>query len=102
VSQILRLCRGRCGFWVTLKEQKTVSYPRSIAQLPCMIRTNRLMLATRFGLIVHHTDAEREWVYDRKSSTGKLDQALDAAPGADWTVVDMRNDWKKIFPFGCK
>jgi hypothetical protein len=57
---------------------------------------------TRFGLIVHHTDAEREWAYDRKSSVGKLDKALDAAPAAGWNVVDMRNDWKKIFPFGSK
>jgi hypothetical protein len=51
----------------------------------------------RFGLLVHHTDAEREWAYDRKSSVGKLDKALDAAPGAGWTVVDMKNDWKTIF-----
>jgi haloacid dehalogenase-like hydrolase len=56
----------------------------------------------RFGLIVHHTDAEREWAYDRKSSVGKLDKALDATPAAGWTVVDMKNDWKTIFPFGNK
>jgi phosphoserine phosphatase len=56
----------------------------------------------RFGLLVHHTDAEREWAYDRKSSVGKLDKALDAAQGAGWTVVDMKNDWKTIFPFGSK
>jgi haloacid dehalogenase-like hydrolase len=56
----------------------------------------------RFGLIVHHTDGEREWAYDRNSSIGKLDKALDAAPGAGWTVVDMKNDWKTIFPFGSK
>jgi hypothetical protein len=56
----------------------------------------------RFVLIVHHTDAEREWAYDRTSSIGKLDKALDAAPAAGWTVVDMKNDWKTIFPFGSK
>jgi phosphoglycolate phosphatase-like HAD superfamily hydrolase len=56
----------------------------------------------RFGLLVHHTDAEREWAYDRKSSVGKLDKALDAAPAAGWIVTDMKNDWKKIFPFGSK
>ena len=56
----------------------------------------------RFALIVHHTDAEREWAYDRKSSVGKLDKALDVAQVEGWTVVDMKNDWKKIFPFGSK
>jgi phosphoglycolate phosphatase-like HAD superfamily hydrolase len=56
----------------------------------------------RFGLIVHHTDAEREWAYDRNSSIGRLDKALDAAQAEGWTVVDMKNDWKTIFPFGNK
>jgi len=53
----------------------------------------------RFALIVHHTDAEREWAYDRKSSVGRLDKALDEAKTKGWTVVDMKNDWKTIFPF---
>ena len=53
----------------------------------------------RFGLIVRHTDAEREWAYDRASSIGKLDKALDAAPAAGWTVVDMKRDWKRVFPW---
>jgi hypothetical protein len=53
----------------------------------------------RFGLIVHHTDAEREWAYDRTSHVGKLDKALDAAPKAGWTVADMKTDWKVIYPF---
>ena len=53
----------------------------------------------RFGLIVHHTDAEREYAYDRHSHFGKLDVALDAAAVNRWTVVDMKNDWKRIFPF---
>jgi haloacid dehalogenase-like hydrolase len=56
----------------------------------------------RFALIVHHTDAEREWAYDRKSSIGHLDKALDEAQAKGWTVVDMKNDWKTIFPFGSK
>jgi len=56
----------------------------------------------RFALIVHHTDAEREWAYDRASSIGKLDKALDVAKAEGWTVVDMKNDWKTIFPFGSK
>jgi hypothetical protein len=56
----------------------------------------------RFALIVHHTDAIREWAYDRQSSIGHLDKALDAAQAEGWTVVDMKNDWKTIFPFGSK
>ena len=57
---------------------------------------------TRLGLIVHHTDAEREYAYDRKSSFGHLDVALDAASVNLWTVVDMKTDWKVIFPFELK
>ena len=51
----------------------------------------------RFAGIVHHTDAEREYAYDRQSRIGKLDKALDAATAGGWTVVDMKNDWRKIF-----
>ena len=53
----------------------------------------------RFGLIVHHTDAAREWAYDRDSHIGRLDKALDAAAGNGWTVVDMKNDWRVVHPF---
>jgi len=52
----------------------------------------------RFGLLVHHTDAEREWAYDRESSIGHLDKALDEAAIRGWTVVDMKSDWKVIYP----
>ncbi len=53
----------------------------------------------RFGVIVHHTDAEREYAYDRQSHFGKLDKALDAAAANAWTVVDMKRDWKRVFSF---
>jgi hypothetical protein len=53
----------------------------------------------RFELIVHHTDAEREWAYDRDSAVGRLDKALDEANARGWTVVDMKQDWKTIFAF---
>jgi phosphoglycolate phosphatase-like HAD superfamily hydrolase len=49
--------------------------------------------------LVHHTDSEREWAYDRTSHVGKLDKALDEAMAKGWTVVDMKTDWKKIFLF---
>jgi len=53
----------------------------------------------RFALLVHHTDAEREWAYDRKSSVGRLDKALDEGKAKGWTIVDMKNDWKTVFQF---
>jgi len=53
----------------------------------------------RFMGIVHHTDAEREWAYDCQSSIGRLDKALDDARQKGWLVVDMKRDWKVVFPF---
>ena len=53
----------------------------------------------RFAGIVHHTDADREYAYDRQSKVGKLDKALDEAAAKAWTVVDMKRDWKIVFPF---
>ncbi len=52
----------------------------------------------RFAGLVHHTDAGREWAYDRQSPVGKLDKALDEATAKGWTVVDMKKDWKEVFP----
>lgn len=52
----------------------------------------------RFALYVHHTDNEREWAYDRDSSIGKLDKGLDKAYADGWTVVDMKKDWKVVYP----
>ena len=52
----------------------------------------------RFAGIVHHTDAVREYAYDRQSKIGKLDKALDEAAAKKWTVVDMKADWKTVFP----
>jgi 2'-5' RNA ligase/phosphoglycolate phosphatase-like HAD superfamily hydrolase len=53
---------------------------------------------TRFCLLVHHTDAEREWAYDRQSGIGRLDQAWDEAQRRGWAVVDMKQDWNRVFP----
>ena len=52
----------------------------------------------RLGVIVRHTDAEREWAYDRDSHIGKLDKALDEAPSRGWVVIDIQNDWAQVFP----
>jgi hypothetical protein len=52
-----------------------------------------------FAMIVHHTDEVREYAYDRRSIVGKLDKALDEAVLRNWLLVDMKSDWKKIYPF---
>jgi phosphoserine phosphatase len=53
----------------------------------------------RFMMLVHHTDADREFAYDRQSSIGRLDKALDEANAKGWTVIDMKKDWKRVFGF---
>jgi phosphoglycolate phosphatase-like HAD superfamily hydrolase len=53
----------------------------------------------RFAVIIHHTDGEREFEYDRQSHIGRLDRALDVAVQRAWTVVDMKRDWNHIFSF---
>jgi phosphoglycolate phosphatase-like HAD superfamily hydrolase len=52
----------------------------------------------RLGLIVHHTDAEREWAYDRDSTSGRLDHGLDNAAANGWLLIDMASEWKLVFP----
>ncbi|TCL67151.1 HAD family hydrolase [Rhizobium sp. BK251] len=52
-----------------------------------------------FAMIVHHTDGEREYAYDRDSEFGRLDKALDEAGGRGWLVVDIKDDWKRIYAF---
>ena len=64
-----------------------------------MLRWTTSGPGARLGLIVHHTDAGREWAYDRKSPVGRLDRALDEAPGRGWVVTDMKEDWKVVYPF---
>src|SRR5205085_12634382 len=58
-----------------------------------MLQWTTMAGGPRLGLLVHHTDAEREYAYDRKSHFGKLDNALDVAALNKWKVVDMKNDW---------
>ena len=92
------------------KEGKPVGIQKFIGRRPIMAFGNSdgdlQMLqwttannAPHFGLLVHHTDAEREYAYDRDSDFGRLDKALDAAQKNGWTVVDMKKDWKRVFPF---
>lgn len=53
----------------------------------------------RLALIVHHDDAVREFAYDREAGLAKLDRGLDEGPKRGWTLVSMKNDWKRVFPF---
>jgi phosphoserine phosphatase len=64
-----------------------------------MLRWTTAGSGPRFGLIVHHTDAKREYAYDRDSKVGRLDKALDEAAKHGWQVVDMAKDWKTVFAF---
>ncbi len=68
-----------------------------------LITTGRRRVASgdgsTFKVYIHHTDGKREWAYDRKSHIGKLDKGLDEANVKGWTVVDMKKDWIRIFPF---
>jgi haloacid dehalogenase-like hydrolase len=63
-----------------------------------MLRWTTSGAGPRLGLIVHHTDSSRESAYDRESPVGRLARALDDAPRNGWVVVDMKSDWKKVFP----
>lgn len=91
------------------KEGKPVGIQRHIGRRPVLAFGNSdgdfQMLewttsgpGPRLGLIVHHTDAEREWAYDRKSAVGRLDRGLDEAPRRGWILVDMKTDWTRIHP----
>jgi phosphoglycolate phosphatase-like HAD superfamily hydrolase len=53
----------------------------------------------RFCLYVHHDDDKREWAYDRRSKIGRLDKGLDQAKASGWTLVSMKDDWKRVFGF---
>ena len=52
----------------------------------------------RLGMILHHTDADREWAYDRDSHIGKLDRGLNESSGRNWNLIDMKKEWKNIYP----
>lgn len=91
------------------KEGKPIGINQHIAQRPIFASGNSdgdyQMLewttageGPSFGLILHHTDPEREYAYDRNSSVGRLDKALADAPAKGWVVIDMKNDWSRVFP----
>lgn len=63
-----------------------------------MLKWTTVGEGARLGMIVHHTDAVRECAYDRQSRFGRLDKAMDLAPAEGWVLIDMKADWKEIFP----
>ena len=92
------------------KEGKPVGIIRNIGKRPvftagnsdgdyAMLQFTSTGNGPRFGMIVHHTDSVREVVYDRNSSIGHLAKGLDDAAKYNWLIVDMKNDWKKIYPW---
>lgn len=95
------------------KEDKPVAIQKFIGRRPIaafgnsdgdlqMLQWTTAGSGARFALLVHHTDAKREWAYDRQSSIGRLDKALDEANAKSWTVVSMKDDWKRVFAFESK
>ena len=91
------------------KEGKPVGIQRHIGRRPIaafgnsdgdlqMLQWTAAGSGPRFCLYVHHTDAAREWAYDRQSHIGKLDKGLDEAQAKGWTVVSMKDDWNRIYP----
>lgn len=64
-----------------------------------MLQWTTMSGGRRLGVIIRHTDADREYAYDRASAFGRLDRALDAAAANQWTVVSMKDDWKRVFAF---
>jgi len=75
-----------------------VAFGNSDGDLP-MLQWTAAGGGRRLCAFVHHTDAEREYAYDRNASVGRLDKGLDEAGARGWTVVDMKRDWKRVFPF---
>ena len=99
---------GGKHFFVDDGAGKPVGIERAIGQLPIfaagksdgdfqMLEWTTAGDGPRFGMVVHHTDAEREFAYDRDSSFGKLAKALDQAPTHGWRVVDMAKDWSRVW-----
>jgi phosphoglycolate phosphatase-like HAD superfamily hydrolase len=96
--------------FVNDKDGKPISIQKFIGRRPIaafgnsdgdlqMLQWTAAGTGPRFCLYIHHTDAEREWAYDRQSSIGRLDKGLDEAKARGWTVVSMKQDWKRVFPF---
>jgi hypothetical protein len=85
------------GIYQHIGRRPILAFGNSDSDMP-MIEYTMAGEGRRMGLFVHHTDAEREYAYDRKSHVGTLDKALDRAAAEGWIIVDMKKDWNKVFP----
>lgn len=85
------------GIQMQIGRRPIAAFGNSDNDLP-MLQWTKAGSGRRFALLVHHTDAEREWAYDRQSDIGRLDKGLDEAAAKRWPVVDMKKDWKVIYP----
>jgi phosphoserine phosphatase len=85
------------GIQTAIGRRPIAAFGNSDDDLP-MLQWTAAGSGARFCLLVHHTDAAHEWAYDRESQVGRLDRGLDEAKGKGWTVVSMKDDWKRIFP----
>ncbi|MEW5422564.1 HAD family hydrolase [Amorphus sp. 3PC139-8] len=85
------------GIQMHIGQQPLMAFGNSDGDLE-MLQYTCLAPGFSFCAFVHHTDAEREWAYDRDSDVGKLDKGLDAASQNGWTLIDMKDDWKTVFP----
>ncbi len=105
-----RLLRKPAIDFIDDKEGKPVAIHRNIGLRPvfaagnsdgdlAMLQWTAAGEGNRMMIYVHHTDGDREWAYDRNSAVGRLDKGLGEATGKGWTVIDMKNDWKVIYPF---
>jgi len=83
-------------------KRPVAAFGNSDGDFAMMLYTEANKNAKTFQLYVHHTDDKREVAYDRKSHIGKLDKGLDYGIKNNWTIVDMKNEWKIIYPFELK
>ena len=85
------------GIQTYIGRRPIAAFGNSDGDLP-MLQWTASGSGPRFCAYIHHTDAEREFAYDRESQIGKLDKGLDEAVAKGWTVVSIKDDWKSIFP----
>ncbi len=90
------------AIYYNIGKRPIAAFGNSDGDLAMMQYTEANQNAKTLQLYVHHTDAKREWAYDRKSHIGQLDKGLDYAKIHEWTIVDMEKDWKVIYPFELK